>query len=45
MVKLALLSVAFPPFFLPGMHERYFFAADVFGVLYACFVPRGWRVM
>jgi len=38
---MALLSVLFPPFLLPGMHERYFFAADVLSVLYAFCVPGG----
>jgi Gpi18-like mannosyltransferase len=44
-VSLALLSVLFPPFFLPGMHDRYFFAADVLSVIYAFYVPNGFRVM
>jgi Gpi18-like mannosyltransferase len=44
LVSLALLSVLFPPFFLPGMHERYFFAADVLSVVYASCVPRGFWV-
>jgi len=42
-VRLALISVLFPPFLLPGMHERYFFAADVLSVLYAAYVPRGFQ--
>ncbi len=42
LISLALLSVLFPPFLLPGMHERYFFAADVLAVVYAFYVPRGW---
>jgi len=41
LVSLALLSVLFPPFLLPGMHERYFFAADVLSVIYAFYVPHG----
>ncbi|GID25853.1 hypothetical protein Abr02nite_08360 [Paractinoplanes brasiliensis] len=32
------------PFLLPGMHERYFFLADVTTVLLAVFVPRLWFV-
>lgn len=44
LVSVALLSVLFPPFLLPGMHERYFFAADVISLIYAASVPRGWRV-
>jgi len=42
LVSLALLSVLFPPFLLPGMHERYFFPADVLSVVYAVFVPGGY---
>ena len=44
LVSLALLSVLFPPFFLPGVHERYFFAADVVSVVYAFYVPSRWMV-
>jgi Gpi18-like mannosyltransferase len=44
LVSFALLSVMFPPFLLPGMHERYFFAADVLSIIYAFYVPRGWVV-
>ncbi|WCJ60616.1 conjugal transfer protein TraL [Fontisphaera persica] len=38
----ALLSVLLLPFFMPGMHERYFFPADLFALVYAFFVPRRW---
>ncbi len=41
LISMAMLSALFPPFLLPWMHERYFFAADVFSVLYAVCVPRG----
>jgi Gpi18-like mannosyltransferase len=44
MISLALLSVLFPPFLLPGMHERCFFSGDVLSVVYAFCVPGGWRV-
>jgi len=44
LVSLALLSVLFPPFLLPGMHDRYFFAADVLSVVYAVCSRGGWRV-
>jgi Gpi18-like mannosyltransferase len=43
LLSLAFLSVLFPPFLLPGMHDRYFFPADVLSVLYAVFVPGGYR--
>lgn len=40
MVKLALMSVLLVPFFLPRMHERYFFPADVLAIVYAFYSPR-----
>lgn len=43
-VSAALLSALFPPFFLPGAHERYFFAADALSVVYAFYDPRRWFV-
>ena len=39
-VKLAFLSVLMVPFFLPKMHERFFFSADVISILYAFYFPR-----
>ncbi len=44
LLSLALLSVLFPPFLLPGMHERYFFAADAISVIYSFYVANGWCV-
>jgi Gpi18-like mannosyltransferase len=44
LVSMALLSVLVVPFFLPGMHERYFFPADVLAVVYAFSAPGGWVV-
>lgn len=37
-ISFALLSVM--PFFLPRMHERYFFPADIFSIVYAYYFPR-----
>jgi Gpi18-like mannosyltransferase/glycosyltransferase involved in cell wall biosynthesis len=45
LVRAALLSVLLVPFFLPGMHERYFYPADVLAVFYAAMVPTGWVVV
>jgi Gpi18-like mannosyltransferase len=39
-----LFAMLFPAFLLPGMRERYYFAADIFSILYAVWVPRGWLV-
>ena len=44
LVTAALISVLFPPFLLPGVHERYFFAADVLSVVYAFYYPKQWYV-
>jgi Gpi18-like mannosyltransferase len=45
LVRAALMSVVFPPFLLPGMHDRYFFPADVLALVYALSAPRGWVVV
>jgi Gpi18-like mannosyltransferase len=39
LVELAVISVMLMPFFLPKMHERYFYVADVFSILLAFFMP------
>ena len=39
-IQLASLSVLIMPSFLPKMHDRYFFAADVLSILYAFYFPR-----
>ncbi len=40
LVQLALLSVLMMPYFLPKMHERYFFAADVFSIVFVFYYPQ-----
>jgi Gpi18-like mannosyltransferase len=44
MLLLALLSVALLPLVLPRMHERYFYLADIFAVLYALYRPSRWYI-
>ena len=44
LVRLALLSLLLVPFFLPRMHERYFFPADVVAIVYAFYFPRRFYV-
>lgn len=39
-IKLAFAFVLIVPFFLPTMHERYFYLADVLSLIYAFFFPR-----
>ena len=39
-----LLSVMAIPYFLPRMHERYFYLADMFSVIYAFYVPKHWYI-
>lgn len=40
LVELALLSMLVIPFFLPKMHERYFYPADVISIAFAFYFPR-----
>ena len=42
LVFLATFSVLLAPFVLPKMHDRYFFPADVFSVVFAFYRPRYW---
>lgn len=41
-VLFALWCAVLLPFVLPGMHDRYFFPADVLAIAYAFFDPRRW---
>jgi Gpi18-like mannosyltransferase len=43
-LKLCLLSLLMTPFFLPKMHERFFFVADVTAIAYAFYFPRQYWV-
>jgi Gpi18-like mannosyltransferase len=40
LVELALISVLIIPFFLPKMHERNFYPADVISIIFAFYHPR-----
>jgi Gpi18-like mannosyltransferase len=39
LIELALVSVVLVPFFLPKMHERYFYLADILSIVFAFYVP------
>ena len=39
-LKVALVFALAVPFFLPEMHERYFYLADVLSIMYAFYFPR-----
>jgi Gpi18-like mannosyltransferase len=38
--RFSMLSLLLVPFFLPAMHERYYFPADVFSIVLAFYLPR-----
>ena len=40
LVRLSMVSVLVLPYFLPRMHERYFFLADLISVVYTFYFPR-----
>ncbi len=44
LLLLALFSVLAIPFFLPHMHERYFYMADILSVIFAFSEPRYWFI-
>lgn len=39
LIELALLSVIIAPFFLPKMHDRYFYPSDVISIIFAFYSP------
>jgi len=39
-IKIAFLSVVLIPFMLPRMHDRYFFPADIFSIIFAFYFPK-----
>lgn len=43
-LKLCLLSLLMTPFFLPKMHERFFYPADVLSIAYGFYFPRQYYV-
>lgn len=43
-VTLSLISAIVVPYFLPHMHERYFYFADVLAIIYAFYRPKRWYV-
>ncbi len=43
-VKISFLLALFAPFVLPSMHERYFYLAEVFAILYVAVNPKKWYI-
>jgi Gpi18-like mannosyltransferase len=43
-LRLCMLSLIMTPFFLPKMHDRFFFPADVLAVAYGFFFPRQYYI-
>ena len=43
-VTLFLFCCLIVPFFLPRMHERYFYLADIASILYAVIIPKRWYI-
>jgi len=39
-IRIAMISALAVPYFLPKMHDRYFFVADLFSILLAFYFPR-----
>ena len=40
LIHLATISVLLMPYLLPKMHERYFYPADIFSIIFAFYFPR-----
>jgi Gpi18-like mannosyltransferase len=40
LIYLAMISVLLMPYLLPKMHERYFYPADIFSIIFAFYFPR-----
>ncbi|MCC5606304.1 hypothetical protein LC612_05755 [Nostoc sp. CHAB 5834] len=40
LIYLATISVLFMPYILPKMHDRYFYPADIFSLIFAFYFPR-----
>ncbi len=40
LLELTMASFMIIPFFLPKMHERYFYPADILAIIYAAYYPR-----
>jgi Gpi18-like mannosyltransferase len=43
-LKLTLVFALAIPFFLPGMHDRYFYLADIVSIIYAFYFPYYWYI-
>lgn len=44
LILTSLTSLAMAPYLLPKMHDRYFYPADVFSIVFAFFFPKFWFV-
>jgi len=43
-IKISYLLALFSPFMLPKMHDRYFYLAEVLGILYLIINPKKWYI-
>ena len=44
LIKISFLIALFAPFMLPKMHDRYFYLAEVLGIMYLAINPRKWYI-